>query len=840
MKKTIVRHPYAKVEFATETGALTIFQQLQQVDKSMDFDIINIETKRDIGNDDCATFTMNLVYKESWYNSISGNDLVIIRLGDGTKEKPIFFGLVDNIYESESYPDLIPTRSLTVSGRGFNKALIQFGVGAITELQKTAAKTGFFPGQRDVLTQNSPAKVIETAYNYYTQKGIDINFANGESFKSLAQTIFKENEEDKESCIGDEQFYINYQGGLWEYLKELRNAPFYEIYWEVMDDKPTLMVRPTPFNPEEWDKLETSTVENYQVVTKNLGRSDLETYTCFIVKGEQLNSGFIELFGKPLWYPPFYKKYGLRKLQVNSKYNYMGEVPSIETTSDPSNNSNEIQQTEMKDMGGQFPFPLPNNTRISSKFGYRTHPVTGKKGSFHTGIDIPAPNGTPIPSVGDGIVKNVGWNNLSGHWIEIQHNNGIVTRYQHCNSKPKPLKGDKIKQGQVIANVGNTGRGTGNHLHFEVKVNGKAVDPMPYIKGGTPGKGAKGDAIEKTLISKVEWDKNSIKEQQKSVVFKSNKKSDEDIFKSAEKNYAEQSIKRAVLDPTGFNTPELNLENFIEEEQDKATKEEAEELQSVADSVVSKKTINLFNWNILNNQMENGSIILLGDVDYKIGTKLYVKETDMEYYIENVTQSFTYNESWTTTLQLTRGFKKGKRFDPPWNAYEVMTEADLLDISGISTMGANATSESSSTEQASSESKIANATNLSTDRKKLVSQFLSKAGETYSQGSRMKDGYSDCSSFVYKRVCEAIGIDYKGTWAPSTSNMASSKLWEEIPINEALPGDILWRPGHTEFVSDEGMNGRSFGAHKPGTPSGYGGKISNGKWKKAYRVKGIR
>ncbi len=839
MKKTIVRHPYAKVEFATETGALTIFQQLQQVDKTMDFDIINIETKRDIGNDDCATFTMNLVYKESWYNSISGNDLVVIRLGDGTKEKPIFFGLVDNIYESESYPDLIPTRSLTVSGRGFNKALIQFGIGAITELQLTAAKTGFFPGQRDVLTQNSPAKVIETAYNYYTQKGIDINFANGESFNSLAQTIFKENEEDRESCIGDEQFYTNYQGGLWEYLKELRNAPFYEVFWEVIDDKPTLMVRPTPFNPEDWDKLDTSTVESYQLVDRHLGRSDLETYTCFIVKGEQIISGFIELFGKPLWYPPFYKKYGLRKLQVNSKYNYMGEVPSVQTTSDPSDTSNEIQQTEMKDMGGQFPFPLPNNTHISSKFGYRTHPVTGKKGSFHNGIDIPAPNGTPIPSVGDGVVKKVGWHNLSGHYIEIQHDNGIVTRYQHCNSKPKPLEGERVKQGQVIANVGNTGRGTGNHLHFEVKVNGKAVDPMPYIKGGKPGKGAKGDATEKTLISKVEWDKKAIQNQQKSVIFKSNKKSDEDILKNAEKNYAEKSILRSVLDPTGFNTPELSLENFIEEEKEEVLQEEAEELKGIEDSIISKKTINLFNWNILNNQMENGSIILLGDVDYKIGTKLYIKETDMEYYIENVTQSFIYNESWTTTLQLTRGFKKGKRFDPPWNAYEVMTEADLQNISGMNAIDVSGISETTSKGQANSESKIANA-NLSTDRKKLVNQFLSKAGETYSQGSRMKDGYSDCSSFVYKRVCEAMGIDYKGTWAPSTSNMASSKLWEEIPMNEALPGDILWRPGHTEFVSDEGMNGRSFGAHKPGTPSGYGGKISNGKWKKAYRVKGIR
>lgn len=840
MKKTIVRHPYAKVEFATETGALTIFQQLQQVDKSMDFDIINIETKRDIGSDDCATFTMNLVYKESWYNSISGNDLVVIRLGDGTKEKTVFFGLVDNIYESESYPDLIPTRSLTVSGRGFNKALIQFGIGAITDLQTIASQTGFFPGQMDVLVQNSPAKVIETAYKYYTQKGIDISFANGESFNSLVQTIFKENEEDKESCIGDDQFYINYQGGLWEYLKELRNAPFYEIYWEVMDDKPTLMVRPTPFNPDEWDKLDTSTVESYQVVDKSLGRSDLETYTCFIVKGEQIKTEFAELFGKPLWYPPFYKKYGLRRLQVNSKYNYMGEVPSIQTTSDPSDTSQDIQQTEMKDMGGQFPFPLPNNTHISSYFGYRTHPVTGKKGSFHNGIDIPAPNGTPIPSVGDGIVKDVGHNNISGHWIEIQHNNGIVTRYQHCNTKPKPLKGDKVKQGQIIAEVGKTGRVTGNHLHFEVKVNGKQVDPMPYIKGGIPGKGAKGDAIEKTLISKVEWDKKAIQNQQKSVVFKSNKKSDGDILKNAEKNYVEQTILRSVLDPTGFNTPELNPENFIEEEKEKAIKEETEELKGMADSVVSKKTINLFNWNILNNQMENGSITLLGDVDYKIGTKLYIKETDMEYYIENVTQTFTYNESWTTTLQLTRGFKKGKRFEPPWNAYEVMTEADLLNISGMNGVDASGSSGTTTNEQANSESKISNVTNLSADRKNLVSQFLSKTGETYSQGKRMQDGYSDCSSFVFKRVCEAKGIDYKGKWAPSSSGMTSCDLWEEIPMNEALPGDILWKPGHTEFVSDEGMNGRSFGAHKPGTPAGYGGKISNGKWRRAYRVKGIR
>lgn len=866
MIKALVRHPYAKVEFATETGELTIFQKTKTADDNMDINILSIETKRDIGNDDCATFLITLVFKEDWYYRIGGNDLVVIRLGDGYKEKPIFYGLVDSIYESESYPELVPTRSIVINGRGFNKALIQFGIGAISDLETYQYPAGFFPKQFEVMAKGTPAKVTKTAYEYYLNYGIDMNFANGESFRSLSRSIFKDIPGEPESTMGDEQLFTRYEGGLWEYLKELRNAPFYEMFWEVIDDKPTLVMRPTPFNPDEWNQLPETELDSFDIITKSLGRSDLETYTCFVVRGETMASSLDLIFGRPLWYPPFYGKYGLRSLQVNSKYYYLGAIPGVDASgnvvsgggtpiTNPEPSVSESKTVEAKDLGGAFAYPL-SNSRLTSKFGRRKDPVSGKLGIMHNGIDLAAPLGTPIPAVGDGVVRDIGYNKISGHWIEIQHSNGLVTRYQHCNTKPTPLKGDAIKRGQVIAEVGKTGKATGPHLHFEVKKNGKSVNPMPYIQGNSkPGKGGKGEGLEKNTISKVDMSKvlpgldfnASYTRAKQNLKEYGGKLSDEGTEK-VWKNYKGYVQDKLYQDDATRILENKNFFDFAMEESKTEQKEREDNLEKEfspytggtgSGSVISQKTINLFNWNIHNNEMENGTIKVIGKVDYKIGTRLYVKETDMEYYIENVSHLFTYNESWTTSLQVTRGMEKGTRFNSPWNAYQVMTETDMMNISGASISGPGQSIEESNG-QANNDKAKGNINHLSTSRQNLVNTFLSKSGEVYSQSKRMKDGYSDCSSFVYKRSCEALGVNYKGSWAPNTSSMSTCELYEEIPMNSALPGDILWKPGHTEFVSDEGMSGRSFGAHKPGTPAGYGGKISSGNWRKAYRVKGVK
>ena len=117
--------------------------------------------------------------------------------------------------------------------------------------------------------------------------------------------------------------------------------------------------------------------------------------------------------------------------------------------------------------------------RVNSNYGYRLHPITHDY-KFHHGVDIPAPTGTNIGAARSGTVIEVGSTAARGNYIKVQHDDGLVTLYQHCNSI-LAQQGDKVAQDQTIATVGSTGKVTGPHLHLEVWKNGKAVDPMQYL-----------------------------------------------------------------------------------------------------------------------------------------------------------------------------------------------------------------------------------------------------------------------------------------------------------------------------------------------------------------------
>lgn len=120
-------------------------------------------------------------------------------------------------------------------------------------------------------------------------------------------------------------------------------------------------------------------------------------------------------------------------------------------------------------------FIRPVNGRLSSSFGYRTHPISGKR-KLHTGQDIAAPSGTTIKAAGSGRVIFAGYRNGYGKTVIIDHGGGLSTLYGHC-SRLYVSSGQSVKQGQKIAAVGSTGYSTGPHLHFEVRVKGKPVNP---------------------------------------------------------------------------------------------------------------------------------------------------------------------------------------------------------------------------------------------------------------------------------------------------------------------------------------------------------------------------
>jgi len=129
--------------------------------------------------------------------------------------------------------------------------------------------------------------------------------------------------------------------------------------------------------------------------------------------------------------------------------------------------------------GGMFKWPAPSYTRISDEFGWRIHPTLGIE-KFHNGIDLAAPGGSPILAAYDGEVIGAGYNSSMGNYIMINHGGGLITIYMHASAL-YVSNGEMVGRGEKIAAVGTTGRSTGNHLHFGVRLNGEYVNPWNYL-----------------------------------------------------------------------------------------------------------------------------------------------------------------------------------------------------------------------------------------------------------------------------------------------------------------------------------------------------------------------
>ncbi len=133
------------------------------------------------------------------------------------------------------------------------------------------------------------------------------------------------------------------------------------------------------------------------------------------------------------------------------------------------------------------PISIPSRTPLdgltmTSNFGMRVHPVLGGLRA-HKGIDLSAPVGTPIHATADGVVGKAAWFGGYGLYVQLEHGNDLETRYGHM-SRLNVAEGQHIHKGDIVGYVGTTGRSTGPHLHYEVRVSGVAVNPVPYMQSG--------------------------------------------------------------------------------------------------------------------------------------------------------------------------------------------------------------------------------------------------------------------------------------------------------------------------------------------------------------------
>lgn len=142
-----------------------------------------------------------------------------------------------------------------------------------------------------------------------------------------------------------------------------------------------------------------------------------------------------------------------------------------------------LQGIDTQYIGGELAWPIPGYTRITSKYGMRTHPITGVY-KLHTGVDVSAPTGANFVAANDGVVTKAEYNGAYGNMVIIDHGGGVSTLYAH-GSEITVKVGDYVKRGEtVVLKVGSTGYSTGPHAHFEVRLNGITTDPLPYITNG--------------------------------------------------------------------------------------------------------------------------------------------------------------------------------------------------------------------------------------------------------------------------------------------------------------------------------------------------------------------
>lgn len=173
-----------------------------------------------------------------------------------------------------------------------------------------------------------------------------------------------------------------------------------------------------------------------------------------------------------------------KEVYMSSLKNNLAEMERQEAAMDAQSAQIEkdilAAQRAVEYAGGEMAWPVPGQYRVTSNFGGRADPITGVWTS-HGGTDIAAPYGAAIVSANEGVVIFSGWHYSYGNYVIVDHGGGISTLYGHC-SKLLVSKGQAVSRGETIALVGSTGYSTGNHLHFEVRINGVRTQPMDYLK----------------------------------------------------------------------------------------------------------------------------------------------------------------------------------------------------------------------------------------------------------------------------------------------------------------------------------------------------------------------
>lgn len=321
--------PLCEVTIYTEQGKL-VARATEDPKSSIDADVVSVKTIRDMGAD-APTFSIYLTRRKLWHKWVASNDLITIAMcRPPERKRNVFIGLVDDVRKSIIMSrDGTPYRVVSITGRGLSKAFIEFDVGVVPGAEVLSASVGWLTNQGVNLAGSNSDEIIRQTLHMIGKRFITYQFSDGRTLWDMMSTSLSARSDAK---MMQDLGLINFQGSLWAFLKEIADQPWNELFWETDGEKDVLTLRPTPFNPKEWEALPQVFVDDSEIVNEDIGRSDVETYTLFStgVKAHFGSEDIYKMLGLlPLWYKPFADKYGIRRLHLETSFCPWGSTNAL-------------------------------------------------------------------------------------------------------------------------------------------------------------------------------------------------------------------------------------------------------------------------------------------------------------------------------------------------------------------------------------------------------------------------------------------------------------------------------------------------------------------------------
>lgn len=344
------------MSFYTETGELVLYSS-QSASSPFENDILNITTNRSMGAN-APTFFITLSRRNAWHKIIASNDLVVVRMQRPPESaEVVFVGLVDDVRSKVSIESGKPVRNVVVSGRGMIKAFMQFDIGLIPNSQDEVTPSLGYLLSEGVTVGDLPADgIIKNIMTYLADKFIQFKFSDGSTLFDVVGYNLKSREDIK--MLSSIMSFSNYMGNMWQFMLEVSDEPFNELFWETEGGKEVLYLRPTPFNEKDWKSLDSISIDDEDVVAESLGRSDVETYSIFQVGFRPYvssNDQYRSVGVNPLIYKPYYEKYGIKRLYVETPYTPLPRAEDKNIT----NSSLQARQIDL------FNWNIKNNSMVN-------------------------------------------------------------------------------------------------------------------------------------------------------------------------------------------------------------------------------------------------------------------------------------------------------------------------------------------------------------------------------------------------------------------------------------------------------------------------------------------